>query len=143
MIIVTNSDVLIPKQHDAFTIGPVTFIRPEHKGDKALIEHECTHAAQWLYVTVLSFAALAILLYLALPIHWLGLSVLSIGVHGALYRLVPEYRLRAEVQAFREQLKHYPDDRTESLAALLVSNYNLNISYESALKALRSSGLPA
>lgn len=136
MIFYTNSNVLIPKQHQAATRGPFIFIRPEHNGDKALLVHERTHAMQWLYVTVLSFVVLATLLYPTLPIHWLGMSVLSIGVHGTLYRWLPEYRLAAEVEAFKAQVECYPDDRTESLAALLASNYDLDISYASALELL-------
>ena len=109
MIFVTNSNALIPKQHQAATRGPFIFIRPEHKGDKGLIEHEKAHRKQWLR---------------------------TFGLHSLLYLFVEDYRLRAEVEAFREQAKHYPDDRRLKFAELLATNYRIDVTVDEALLAL-------
>lgn len=109
MIVVTKSNVLIPKQHQAATRGPFIFVRPEHKGDKGLIEHEKVHRKQFFR---------------------------TFGLHGLLYLFVPEYRLAAELEAFAEQAKHYPDDRTLKFAHLIASNYGLKITVAFAHAAL-------
>jgi len=111
MIIVTNSNVLIPKRHQAATRGPFIFVRPEYEDDKGLIEHEKVHRRQWLR---------------------------TFGLHSLLYLFVEDYRLMAEVEAFREQAKHYPDDRKPKFAELLASNYRIDITVAEALKLLRS-----
>lgn len=103
-------NVLIPEQHQAATRGLLIFIRPERKGDNGLLEHEKVHRKQWLR---------------------------AFGLHSLLYLFVEDYRLVAEVEAFREQAKHYPDDRRPKFAELLASNYGLKITGESALRALR------
>lgn len=102
----------VHRQHQAATRGPVILIRPEFKGDRGLLEHEKVHRKQWLR---------------------------TLGLHGLLYWFVPEYRLAAEIEAFREQSKHYPDDRMPRFAELLASNYKLKITAENALKLLRES----
>ena len=108
MIFYTNFGV--PEQHQAATRGPFIFIRPEHKGDKGLLEHEKVHRKQWLR---------------------------TLGLHSLLYLFVEDYRLHAEVEAFREQARYYPDDRTSTFARLLATNYKLNITAEGALNILR------
>lgn len=107
MIIYTNC--FIPKQHQACTRGPVILIRPEYKGDNGLLEHEKVHRRQWLR---------------------------TFGLHSLLYIFVPDYRLEAEVEAFREQLKHYPDDRRQRFAELIAENYGLDITPDEALALL-------
>ena len=109
MIVYTNR--FISKQHQACTRGPFIFIRPEFKGDKGLLQHVLVHRKQWLR---------------------------TLGLHGLLYFFVPEYRLAAEVEAFREQAKYYPDDRMPRFAELLASNYGLDITAEEALRVLES-----
>lgn len=106
----TNSNVLIPKRHLAATRGFLIFVRPEHKGDKGLLEHEKVHRRQF---------------------------IRTFGLHGLLYLFVEDYRLTAEVEAFREQAKHYPDDRMPRFAQLLASNYRIDITEDEALRALR------
>lgn len=109
MIFYTNFGV--PKQHQAATRGPFIFIRPEHKGDKGLLEHEKVHRKQWLR---------------------------TLGLHSLLYLFVEDYRLRSEVEAFREQAKHYSDDRMPRFAELLAMNYRIDITVAEALLALKS-----
>ena len=100
----------IPKQHQACTRGPIIFIRPEYRGDRGLLEHEKVHRRQFFR---------------------------TFGLHSLLYLFVEDYRLRAEVEAFREQALHYPDDRMPRFAQLLASNYDLDIYFDEALRALR------
>ena len=45
-------------------------------------------------------------------------------------------RLRYEVEAYREQLKFHPD-REAAFATILATKYNLGITVEEALAALR------
>lgn len=107
MIFYTNR--FIPDQHLAVARGPLIFVRPECRGDKGLLAHEKVHRRQW----------------------WR-----TLGVHSLLYLFVPEYRLAAEVEAFREQARHYLDDRMPTFARLLATNYGLKITVDSALAAL-------
>ena len=108
MILYTNFGV--PRKHQAATRGPVIFIRPEYRNDKGLLEHEKVHRRQWLR---------------------------TLGLHSLLYLFVEDYRLRAEVEAFRAQLPHYPDDRRVKFARLIAENYNLDITPDEALILLK------
>jgi hypothetical protein len=107
MIFFTNFGV--PKQHQAATRGFVIFIRPEYRNDKGLLEHEKVHRKQWLR---------------------------TLGLHSFMYLFSEDYRLRAEVEAFRAQLPHYPDDRRVKFAWLIAENYNLDITPDEALALL-------
>ncbi|MDP3650910.1 MAG: hypothetical protein Q8R67_04420 [Rhodoferax sp.] len=64
-------------------------------------------------------------------------AVFGFALHSLLYALVPAYRLWAEVQAYREQLRHYPDDRTELFAGFIAANYRLTVTPEKAEALLR------
>lgn len=101
----------IPKPHQACARGPFIFIKPEFKGDKGLLEHEKVHRRQFFR---------------------------TFGLHSLLYLFVEDYRLHAEVEAFREQARHYPDDRIPRFAQLLASNYRIDITEDEALDALKS-----
>lgn len=46
-------------------------------------------------------------------------------------------KLRWEVEAYKEQLKWYPDDKTEQFARALATKYGLNISVEAAILLLK------
>lgn len=59
------------------------------------------------------------------------------ALHPIAYLLLPRYRLWAEARAYRIQLKHYPDDRTRLFAGFIATRYNLKISAEKALEALK------
>jgi hypothetical protein len=86
-------------------------ILKSRKGDEGLYQHELTHVKQ----------------------AFLGLFI----VHALLYKFLPEYRLWAEVQAFKKQAEYYPDDRIPLFAAAIATRYNLKISKENAEKLLR------
>lgn len=100
----------LPTDHKAVTNGPVIRIRPSHKDDKGLLAHEKVHVKQW----------------------WL-----TLGIHSILYIFSKRYRLWSEVKAHKEQLKHYPDDRTELFAYFIATKYNLRITQEEAAKLLK------
>lgn len=111
VMLIFYTERFIPEDHKAATRGPVIFINPDYRNDKGLLEHELVHRKQWLR---------------------------SFGLFSFLYPLSRKYRLKAEVEAFREQAKHYPDDRMPRFAELLASNYDLNITADEALQLLRS-----
>lgn len=107
MIIYT--DRLIPKRFAGYTIGPIIFIRPSHKDDIGLIEHEKIHVKQF----------------------WSHFPIF-----GLLYR-ISKYRLKFEAQAYAKQLKYYTVDKTNIFADFLVKNYNLKITKQQAIDALK------
>ena len=96
----------------ATTRGPVIFVRPEYRNDRGLLEHERVHVRQWLR---------------------------TLGMHSLLYALSKDYRLGAEVEAYREQARHYPDDRRPMFARAIAEKYGLDISPDAALKRLQQS----
>jgi hypothetical protein len=93
------------------TRGPLIFIRPEYKNDKGLLAHEQTHVWQWFR---------------------------TLGLHSFLYLLSDRYKLAAEVECYREQAKHYPDDRTPQFAVFIADDYGLSITAADALNLLRA-----
>jgi hypothetical protein len=108
MVFYTNR--FIPDQAAGCCRGFVIFIRPERKGDRGLLEHEKVHRWQWLR---------------------------TLSLHSLLYLFVPEYKLASEVEAYKEQAKHYTDDRLPKFARMISTRYGLKITEEDALKLLR------
>jgi hypothetical protein len=98
---------LVPKPHAAYTIGPLILIRPEYRDDIGLLEHERTHVRQ----------------FWANPLRY------------SLSFFVADWRLEYEVEAYREQLKHSPNDRL-TFAGYLVDRYKLDITIDEALEKL-------
>lgn len=96
----------------ATTRGPLVFIRPEYRQDIGLLEHERVHVRQWLR---------------------------TLGLHSLLYAVSKAYRLGSEVEAYREQARHYQDDRRPLFAEFIAYNYGLDITADVALKLLRKS----
>ena len=92
--------------------GPLIFIRPQYRDDRGLLEHEKVHRRQWLRTLSLS--------------SWL-------------YLFVPEYRLAAEVEAYKVQAECYTDDRLPRFAKIISTKYDLKVTEEAALKLLRES----
>ena len=80
MIFYTNR--FVPEGSAGCARGPVILIRPEYRYDKGLLAHEQVHTYQW----------------------WR-----TLGLHSFLYLFSKRYRLKAEVEAYREQLKYRPD----------------------------------
>lgn len=92
--------------------GPLVFIRPSHRDDRGILAHELCHVKQ----------------------AFIGLFV----AHALFYALVPKYRLWSEVEAYREQAKHYDDDRIPRFAKFIAEKYRLKISAEEAERLLRA-----
>lgn len=91
--------------------GPIIRILKTYKDDAGIYRHELLHVKQW-------FATLTF--------------------HGLLYALVPRYKLWAEVAAYKEQAKHYPDDRIPLFAGFIANKYGLKITEAEVIKLLRS-----
>lgn len=108
------TNLFVPKGSAGCARGPLIFIRPEYKNDAGLLAHERVHVRQWLR------------------------TIYSLGVvHSLLYLFSDSYKLAAEVEAYQEQAKHYPDDRTPQFAVFIADDYGLDISAAEALKLLR------
>ena len=103
------TDNFIPARFSGITFGPFVFIRPSCKDDNGLLQHELTHVKQF----------------------W------NNPLFGLFYAFSKTDRLNYEAAAYREQLKYYPDDRTDIFAQFLVNNYNLNITIDQAKASLK------
>lgn len=99
----------IPSRFGAKTMGPIILIRPQYKDDKGLLEHEKVHVRQF----------------------WS-----TLGLFGIPYQLSKKYRLKYELEAYKEQLKYYDTDNKALFASYLATKYNLDITQEEALKLL-------
>lgn len=102
------TDRFVPDGHAGCARGPFIFIRPQHKGDAGLLAHEKVHVRQW----------------------WR-----TLGLHSLRYLFSRRYRLKAEVEAYREQLKHSPGNEAV-YAVLITARYGLNITITEAYTAL-------
>ena len=104
MIISTN---LIPKGFSAVSLWPFIFVRPEHRSDTALIEHELVHYKEQAWIT---------------PVWVL------------LYLVFRKFRLAAEVRAYTRQIELGGVTREQAAHALL--SYRLGITLDKAMRAL-------
>ena len=102
------TDKFIPATAAGATRLMFIFIRPKYKDDVGLLQHELKHVEQ-LYRNPL---------------------------HSYFYLLSKSYRLKCEVEAYKEQLKHYANDRTDLFAEFIAKYYNLNITQEEAKQLL-------
>lgn len=90
--------------------GPVIRILEKYRNDRGIYEHELVHVRQWFR---------------------------TLGVHSLLYLFSKRYRFLSEVEAYKEQAKHYPDDRRELFAWFISRDYKLNIPATEALAMLK------
>ena len=104
------TDRFIPTRFAALAIGPVVLIRPRYAEDKGLLEHERVHVRQWMKCPI------------GFPLRYL---------------LSRQAKLDAELEAYAEQARHYPDDRTRALAEKLSTLYGLDITTDQAEALLR------
>ena len=111
MYLVFYTNLFVPKISAGCTRGPFIFIRPRYKDDKGLLEHEKVHVRQWFR---------------------------TLGLHGFIYALSKRYRLKCEVEAYKEQLKHYPEDKTVLFAGYIAMFYGLHLSESSVVELLKS-----
>ena len=103
MIISTN---LMPKGFSAISLWPFIFVRPKHRNDTALIEHELVHYKEQAWI---------------MPIWVL------------LYLVSRKFRLAAEVRAYTRQIELGGVTREQAAHAL--PSYRLGISYGKAMQA--------
>ena len=101
MIFYTNN--FIPSPFSAYTIGPVTFIKPKHKDNVGLHVHEAVHRKQ----------------FRRNPFF------------GLAYAFSKKARLGYEVEAYRAELAVNPT-LLDTCARWLSTNYNLGISIAEA-----------
>lgn len=101
----------------ATTIGPFVFIRPSKtfptitkNRAEGLREHELIHVKQF-YRTC--------------------------GLNGILYVFSKKWRLKYEIEAYREQLKYVPES-LETFVSYLIVRYRLNVTDEEIRAQLRS-----
>lgn len=104
MIIATN---LLPKGFSACCLWPFIFVRPEHRNDIALIEHELVHYKEQKWIT-----PVWVLFYLASR----------------------KFRLAAEVRAYARQIELGGVTREQAAHALL--SYRLGITLDKAMQVL-------
>ena len=104
MIVSTN---LTPKGFSAVSLWPFIFVRPEHRSDTALIEHELVHYKEQAWIT---------------PVWVL------------LYLVFRKFRLAAEVRAYTRQIELGGVTREQAAHALLC--YRLGITMDKAMRAL-------
>ncbi len=126
----------IPVGFGGFTRTFLVYIRPKYKDDVGLHEHEYMHVKQWWVTTIISCLAI----YLASQ-HFgfeTGFSILGMAVYSLLYDIVPWFKLRMEVQAYRKQMQCYPDDRSEYFATVIANKYELKVSVDKVLKMLKT-----
>lgn len=116
--------------------GPVIRILAKYRNDRGIYQHELTHVLQWLFVSLLGMPVAYLLIHLGRT-DLMYLSAMFMALHSALYRFVPAYRLWAEVQAYREQAKWYPDDRRPLFARFIAENYGLKVTQAQVLPMLR------
>lgn len=110
---VIYSDALVPDGKAGCARGPVVFIRPGRRDDRGLLMHERTHVKQW----------------------WR-----SAGLFTLRYAWSRSFRLAAEVQAYREQARHYPEDRRMVFAEMIATGYGLGVTTEQAYALLTEGG---
>ena len=104
MIVCTN---LVFKGFSGFSLWPFIFVRPEHRSDIALIEHELVHYREQAWI---------------MPV-WVMLYLVS-----------RKFRLAAEVRAYNRQIERGGVTREQAAHALL--SYRLGITLEKAMRVL-------
>lgn len=104
MIVTTN---LIFKGFSGCAFWPFIFVRPEHRSDTALIEHELVHYREQAWIT-------------PLWVLW--------------YLVSRKFRLAAEVRAYSRQIELGGVTKEQAAHALL--GYRLGITFGAAMQAL-------
>lgn len=98
----------------ATTRGPFIFVDPDFKDDPGLVTHEQVHVDQFFR---------------------------TFGLHPFLYLFSKGYRFRSEAEAYRVQLTCYPANeyaqRLDDYATFLAEHYDLGVTKDDAVKALR------
>lgn len=109
MYLAFYKDVFIPPRFGGITYGFLIFIREKYRGDVGLLEHEKVHVRQF----------------------WRTFCLFPL-----IYLLSKKWRFKWEVEAYREQMRHYSDDRSGKFAYFIATKYRLNVTAQDAFQAL-------
>jgi len=124
----------LPANVGGRTTGPIVRIKPEYRDDKGIHAHELVHVKQW--YTGLAIGLVAAALMYSNGIDGWPLVILLGAMAHPLATAYKPYKFWAEVQAYKEQAKHYPDDRRLQFASFIANNYGLSVTTEQAYKLL-------
>jgi len=88
--------------------GPVVRIRSAYRSDAGLHAHEYRHVQQWYLASVMTALLLAVLVLVCGGVQGtlLALCPAALASHSLAYLLWPRYRLWAEVDAYRVQMRY-------------------------------------
>jgi hypothetical protein len=120
----------------------LALIRPRHRGNQAITEHEREHIKQWWLTTVFGFVVLGFAAHVAanhLNVdlrQWTGFVFLPPSLHGILYLVFRPYRRWAEVRAYRVSVAYRPD-QFENYSRALADHYRLGIDLSTARGLLK------
>lgn len=98
----------ILKGFQAMSLWPFILVLPEHSSNTGLIEHELVHYREQAWIA---------------PIWWLR------------YLFSKSFRQAAEVRAYKRQIE--VGGITKEWAAVMLLSYNLNITFDAALKEFK------
>jgi len=114
-------------------------IRPKYRDDKGIHAHELEHVKQWWITSIIACALLAFWVWYAdAPTFYYWYCLAGTVAFDLLHSTFQRFKLQLEVWAYREQLKHYPDDRTALFAKMIATKYGLEgVTPEYAEKLLR------
>ena len=124
--------------------GPVVLIRPAYRADVGLLKHEQMHVDQWWLGVLLGCVVAALLQLVPALAPWAQFWPVAVSagavLHPLAYKAIWQYRLWAEVQCYREQAQHYPDDRRLFFAQSLFTKYALagHVTHEQILGRLKA-----
>ncbi|WP_201353812.1 hypothetical protein [Hydrogenimonas urashimensis] len=115
----------LPKEYGGYCYFPLVpvigtcriVIRPKYRGDIGLHEHELVHCRQYRR----NF------------------------LHGLLWAISKKYRLKCEIEAYKEQLKNYgcmTIDCAKWVARALYEKYDFDITYNEALQIVKTALIP-
>ena len=110
----------------------VVYVRPKYieEGDTGIVNHELRHVRQFWQLFILSMA-IAGGIYLLGSDLWQLMPAVGIAAHMTLYRYIPRYRLWAEVDAYKEQIKAYSlGGPSDWMLDALQNKYDLKYSRE-------------
>ena len=104
-------------------------IRPKYRNDVGIHKHEEGHVTQWWCGVLIGVNIALALAFLPAWAEWSFMWPVAIvfgcSVHQLAYGYIWQYRLWSEVECYREQAKHYPDDRRLLFAHFIHTSYNL------------------
>lgn len=127
----------LPPNYGGVAYGPFIKILEKYKDDVGLLKHELVHAGQFWIGGIISLLILAAMYHFNVPVEYWAISGVGLAFHGLAYLISDKYKLWAEVQAYKEQNKHYSDDRSLLFGSYIAKYYKLAITAEDAAELIR------